>query len=385
MVESIVDADPTTVDATRGELQAITAASAGWTDPRAAIQATIDVMARTAMIEVAGRPSGTGFLVGDDLVLTAAHVLDRRNWPPSPRPGQVQAVFDYMFVGPQPSRKRDAGGRGQVCDRQPADSRAEADGVVGADWDAPADRLDFALLKLATPVPDPPPDAAVRAAVRGHYQLQSVQDDYNFGACTSYMIMQHPLGDFLKLSPFDGSPVLSLGGTRMRYGGNTLAGASGSPVVDSRGRLVGLHHYFGGGNNQGVPIAVIARALLNGAYAGLFQSGGPVAAAASSDAGGPVRDEFVPAAAPVRQPPEPPRDHAQDGRTVGWHAHPCHQRRERRRGLVLVSAHVPRRRPIETRAHIEDRLAGRAAGGKDRPAVPTTKVSALSGSAPRSP
>jgi hypothetical protein len=273
VVESIVKADPATVGATRGELQAITAASAGWLEPRAGIQATIDMMARTAMIEVAGQAAGTGFLVGHDLILTAAHVLDRRKWPPSPPPTEVQVVFDYMFAGRSPA---ESGTRVDVDDFVTGSlpTEAEAAGTVGANWAAPANRLDFAVIKLKTPVPDPPPDAPIRTPARGHYQLHLLQGEYNFDACKSYMIMQHPLGDFLKYSLFTGSPILNSGKTRIRYGGNTLGGASGSPIVDSRGRLVGLHHYAEGANNQGVPIAVIAQTLLNGKHAALFQSGG---------------------------------------------------------------------------------------------------------------
>jgi hypothetical protein len=233
----------------------------------------IDMMARTAMIEVGGHAAGTGFLVGPNLLLTAAHVLDRRNWPPAAQPTQVQVVFDYMYAGRSPA---ESGTRVDVDDFVTGSlpTRAEADGTVGANWEAPADCLDFAVIKLKTPVPDPPPDAAVRATVRGHYQLHLLQGDYNFAACTSYLIMEHPMGDFLKYSPFNGSPVLNAGRTRIRYGGNTLAGASGSPIVDSRGRLVGLHHYAEGQNNQGVPIALIARALLGGAHASLFRGDG---------------------------------------------------------------------------------------------------------------
>jgi hypothetical protein len=275
MVQSIAGTDPRTVAAPPGELQTITEPSGGLMDTDTEIQARLDLRTRTAMIEVAGQPSGTGFLVGNDLVLTAAHVLDRYTWPPPPQRQIVKAVFDYRYSGRSPA---ETGTRVAVAEFVTGSlpTQAEADGAVGANWDAPAEQLDFALLKLANPVPDPP-DTDRFAAPRGHYQLQSVQDEYNYGACTSYIVMQHPLGNFLAVSTLTAEPFLSPGGTRMRYGGNMLAGSSGSAIVDFRGRLVGLHHYGGSVNNQGVPIAVIARALLNGEHAGLFQSSGPVA------------------------------------------------------------------------------------------------------------
>src|SRR6185437_1543484 len=66
-------------------LQAITSLPDGLEDPRALVQGLLDAMQRTAMIEVSGTPRGTGFLVGPDLVLTAAHVINARRWPPDPR------------------------------------------------------------------------------------------------------------------------------------------------------------------------------------------------------------------------------------------------------------------------------------------------------------
>jgi hypothetical protein len=279
VAESITGADVPAAGASGGHLQAISSVRAGLGDPRAVIQILRDFALRTALIEVQGHPSGTGFLVGDALVLTAAHVLDRTRWPPAAiRPVDVYARFDFAFSGRSPA---ETGMRMPIAEFVTGSlpTQSEIYGVVGSDWDAPGDRLDFALLRLASPVPAPA-DADPGAAVRGYYPL--LRDDYDYGATSRYMIMEHPLGGFVQSSDIEGAPVVSPRRTRMRYGGNTLNGASGSAVVDYRGRLVGMHHFSSSGQNQGIPIAAIARALLDGEHAALFQPGTPVTPSATS-------------------------------------------------------------------------------------------------------
>ncbi|WP_164200117.1 trypsin-like serine peptidase [[Micrococcus luteus] ATCC 49442] len=273
-VDSILAAE--VVPGRHGELQTITSPGQGFVDPRAHLQAMGDMLRRTAMIEVGGFPAGTGFLVGEDLLLTAAHVLDRYHWPPSPLPA-VRAIFDFEDAGRSAA---EAGTPVQVKEfiTGSLPTQDEAANSAIDNWDAPADRLDFALLRLARTVPDFNATTGT-ATQRGFYSL--LPDEYVFAAQRQYYILQHPLGGFVQLSSFSGRPLLSAGGTRMRYAGNTLAGSSGSPVVDFRGRLVGLHHYATPGRNQGIPIWMIARALLNGAHSSLFTGAGPVAAAAA--------------------------------------------------------------------------------------------------------
>jgi len=271
VVESIVAADPP-AGAYRGELQAINMASAGIAEPRARMQAMLDIKARTAMIRVAGKPAGTGFLVGADLLLTAAHVFDKIHWPPVPPP-QAYAVFDFEYtVG---RSYAETGIMIPIAEFVTGSlpTAAEAKGSTAQTWDAPEDRLDFALLRLAKPPPQRP---GPEPAARGYYPLS--MDDYDFRPSTLYWIMQHPLGGFVGESYFYGSPVVNPTRTRIRYGANTLAGASGSAVINSEGQLVALHHYSEGIVNQGVPISAIAQTLLTGEHAGRFCAGEAVAA-----------------------------------------------------------------------------------------------------------
>lgn len=262
-------------DSPVGVLQAITSPPAGLGDPAAYAQAILDATRRVAMIQVDGLPRGTGLLVGPDLLLTAAHVLDARALPPPALSG-VKAVFDFF-----PCPGRSLAETGLVVGvtefiQGSLPAPAEVAGTAARDWDAPADRLDFALLRLDRAVPSP--EAADGTALpRGYYRLDP--DLYAFDQASLMFIVQHPLGAFQAFSYVTQPPEANGIRTRIRYHGNTLEGSSGSPVLDSRGRLVAIHHYSATGANQGVPISAIAMMLLHGPCAALFGAANGAAAA----------------------------------------------------------------------------------------------------------
>ena len=114
--------------------------------------------------------------------------------------------------------------------------------------------------RLAHEIPD--------AGRRGHFYLDP--DDYEFSPAGILYIFQHPLGSTQMVS-YTAGATLNASGTRIRYGANTMPGSSGSPVIDTRGRLVAIHHYSAGPVNQGVPSSRIARAVEASPHAGILQ------------------------------------------------------------------------------------------------------------------
>ena len=261
-------------------LEAVTAPYAGLTDTPAFIQVLLDAQHRIAMVEIAGRPAGTGVLVGGDLLLTAAHVLGAGE--PRPLVDGLVAVFDHhATAGTSPAETGIRIPVAEYLDGTPLSTaeleRIRAGGEPVAGW------LDFALLRLSRPAPGVP-QVYGPALPRGHYPLDPT--DYAFDKAGALMVVQHPLGGFQKTASTIGSARLEAQGTRVKYQTNTLMGSSGSAVIDPRGRLVAIHHYFTGRANQGVPISAIARALAHGPHAEVIRRD----TASHSVAAWPVRD-----------------------------------------------------------------------------------------------
>ena len=241
-------------------LQTINIASFGFIDPQSDLQMRRDALRRTAMVEIGGRPAGTGFLVGPDLLLTAAHVLDSRNMPPQLGDCQVMAVFD--FVADQGRSPAETGQRIRV-DLNPVGGSlptpAEREGNA-SDWNADADHLDFLLLRLQKPMADDTADGSPR----GFFPIAAAP--YAFDNAAHLQIHQHPLGQTQLLSAMAGPFDVNPNGTRVRYLGNTLKGSSGSAVLDMRGRVVAMHHFAQNGLNQGVLISAIAAKIPDFAF-----------------------------------------------------------------------------------------------------------------------
>jgi len=98
------------------------------------------------------------------------------------------------------------------------------------------------------------------AEPRGWCSLQDAPPDVPVG--NHVTLIQYPAGSPRQMSF---GHILSYGDAhlRMRYSANTKSGSSGSPVVNSKGHLIALHH-AGDPNfaqmakyNQGIPIKLI--------------------------------------------------------------------------------------------------------------------------------
>jgi hypothetical protein len=221
---------------------------------------------RVCRIEAAGDSDaacGTGFLVGDDLVLTHFHVrqillqqgqlpacrFDYRQLAGSlgVRPGQLVAVQD-----PQ---------NPWLAWREYAPSDVADGGTQPG-----AQQLDYALLRLAEPVGRFPPgrdDNAGATQARGHFVLDPKAAPLKAGE--DLVVVQHPKGAPLKLAM--GSVLASSIPLRCAHDAPTASGTSGSPCFDLQLRLRALHHATDPLDpqrprfNQAVPIGLIAADL----------------------------------------------------------------------------------------------------------------------------
>lgn len=181
------------------------------------------------------RPVGTAFLVGRDLLLTAAHSMQQGGAP-------LAARFDFIA-----STETGEVNEGNSYTLAPAPVLASS----------PPDDLDVALVKLIEPI------GAMRAHddefLRGWVDLANANLDPVPG--TAIAIFQHPQGGPLKVAMSTNSVVRyeeSL--KRLLYRTDTAPGSSGGPCFDIDWRFVAMHtgHAVRFGNfNVGVPVNLI--------------------------------------------------------------------------------------------------------------------------------
>jgi hypothetical protein len=189
-----------------------------------------------AVCRVEGAKTGTGFLVGPDLVLTNYHVVDQE-LAGAAQLGAVTLRFDYRVDT-----------RGNVRPGVAYGVKAE---VLPA---STFDQLDFALLRAVGRPGDDPSGGVSGAPARGWLE----PGEHPAQAGRPLFVIQHPQGKPLKLAI---DSVQSVGDTRVRYSVNTSPGSSGSPCLDERLELVALHHAGDLADpptfNEGVLIAAI--------------------------------------------------------------------------------------------------------------------------------
>jgi len=195
---------------------------------------------RVCRVDINGGPSGTGFLIAEDLVLTNYHVV--MGILNGGRPASsLSCRFDYKVLvdGTVEQGIRIPLRAGNEIPLHSKCSAAEL--TKFPDSPVPTlDELDFALLKLSRALGSEPlagPASAARGWETLPYVPAMLLPDQGL------IIAQHPQGEPMKLA-IDTQSVIgaNANGTRVRYQTNTEGGSSGSGVYDMLFNLVALHH-----------------------------------------------------------------------------------------------------------------------------------------------
>lgn len=200
---------------------------------------------------------GTGLLVGDDLVMTNYHVVER-HLAGTLDPAAIRCRFGYARDAKGLNEGRCvplASGQGWIVARSPYDPADKLG--MGA---PAADHLDYALLRLAEPRSQ---DDVGGGARRGRIAVRASQAIPETNA--PVFIVQHPAGQPLALSIGVVQPPPN--GFRIHYDADTLGGSSGSGVFNQALELVALHHAGDPSSdiqakyNQGIPFGLIVASL----------------------------------------------------------------------------------------------------------------------------
>jgi len=228
-----------------------------------------EIEGQVCCIELPSGASGTGFLVGPDLVMTNYHVVA----PYAGRDdlaGRIALRFDYKALSDgttiSSGREYRLATKGWLVDfslDSPVDSQVLPNkGLVDPD------HLDYALLRCAgSPGLDP---VGTRSEPGAPPRRWIVGQPCSFEPGKPLFILQHPRGSALRLAlEMNGIIGVNENATRVRYRTNTDHGSSGAPCFDASWNLIALHH---SGDpafyedrpatyNEGIPIGFILERL----------------------------------------------------------------------------------------------------------------------------
>jgi hypothetical protein len=203
-----------------------------------------------AGIPLKKRGVGTGFLVGEQVVITNRHVVNEFR-KAGYKDSQIVVRFDYKVY-------EDA----SVSQEGVAYNLIPEKSVLDED-----ENLDYALLQVDGQPAKGTVAGQPLAPARGwlkpvHYEFR--KDDPLF-------IIQHPEGRHMKFSPgavTDPAPAQN----RVAYTDNTLKGSSGSPCFTADWNVVALHHWGGTDHNRGVTFSAILNAVVPKKIPGVFSN-----------------------------------------------------------------------------------------------------------------
>jgi hypothetical protein len=258
----------------RDELESLISKSQGYIEVAKWRSLLGALEARVCRIELPkGTAKGTGFLVGSNTVITNYHVV-KSVIENKASPNDLVLRFDYkrMEDGTTLNDGNCVGlANNWLIDSSPySPVDLEPEPKSGLPQ---TDQLDYALLRTNGRPGDLPIGETAEANAKPRGWIDPPKANVNVAPSTTLMILQHPLGEPLKLA-IDSVLKENVNGTRLTYTTNSEKGSSGSPCFNIKWDLVALHH-SGDPNsdigltptsNEGVPFVKIMEQLTHRGY-----------------------------------------------------------------------------------------------------------------------
>ncbi|WP_112345266.1 trypsin-like serine peptidase [Rhizobium tropici] len=199
-------------------------------------------------IVIDNRRFGTGMLIGEDIVLTNHHVIEKAIAADGESLNNVVCEFDHRETAQRVMSPVMPVQATRVLASSPF---AEADQAVEPANTAP-EFLDYAVIRLAKRIADQP--IVESGEPRGMTRL--LENSPELIVDQGLLILQHPNAMPMRL---DLGSVTWRNPVRIRHSAHTLHGSSGAPIFDADLSPVALHHagYETSAVNQAIPISLI--------------------------------------------------------------------------------------------------------------------------------